>query len=328
MEKENERLRREGRREYEDTVREFVQFVRKRDPRYVPQAPRTEEERRADNLARSKEQAARARAANAAAQSEYKPADWTRVAPEVEDMYEDAYSEVGEEEESEEEERLECVVCRKIFKTQGQMVAHENSKKHKQAVWQLKKKMQKENKEMGLSAQASDNEDDEEVEEDLDDVQLDEVEDQEEEEKEKVKNEEEEVPVTDEKSKEETPSPKPVAENAAKGGESDNEQGGEDEDEDEEEEDSDYVPISRFHARVFGSSNMPGDDNDDDDDDSALADTLAETSLEAPEPAGKEPPSQQPKLGKAKAKREKKKAAAAAASGTGTPVSEVRTRKP
>ncbi|KAF8459463.1 hypothetical protein BGX38DRAFT_16327 [Terfezia claveryi] len=153
MEKENDRLCHEAKQEYEDNVREFVQFVRKRDPRYIPPTPKTEAERQAESLARSREQAARARAANAAAQKEYKPADWAQVAPEGDGLYDDNEYSEGEGEEEELKLVFECVVCRKMFKTDGQMGAHEKSKKHKQEVLKLKKQMEKENRELGLSAE-------------------------------------------------------------------------------------------------------------------------------------------------------------------------------
>jgi len=286
MEGENYRLRCEAKQEYQDVVREFVQFVRKRDPRYTPQVPKTEAERQEENLARSREQAARARAANAAAQKEYTPVDWAQAAPEVGGLYDDEYSE------GEEKERLvfECVACRKVFKTEGQVDAHEKSKKHKQAIFQLMKEMKRENRELGLSTEVSEGEEGEE-EEKLRNIvggQLDDSKDTEGSEEKEIHTE----LVAGEESEDEAPTAKKAED-------------GEKEEAEEEAEDSDYVSTSAFHARVFG-------------DDDSLATTLLETSLDEK----KSPPPQQPKIGMAKAKREKRKAAAAAASGSGTPVNE------
>ncbi|KAF8424018.1 hypothetical protein EV426DRAFT_717019 [Tirmania nivea] len=317
MEKENDRLRHEAKREYEDNVREFVQFVRKRDPRYTTHIPKTEAERQAENLARSREQAARARAANTAAQKEYKPANWTQVVPEKDGLYDSECSE-GEEEVL----VFECVACRKAFKTEGQMGAHEKSKKHKQAVFQLKKKLEKEDRDLGLSAEVSEEEGEEEEEgkeghvggERLDgskDTRGGEV------------KEERRVVVAREGGEEKTSSTNSSAEQASKKAEDEAEEEGEEgkegkEDGSEEAEDSDYVSTSTFHARVFGSTTpMTGESGNETVGSSNLATTLAGTTLDE-----KKPQPQPPKIGKAKAKREKKKAAAAAASGAGPSVNE------
>ncbi|KAF8461081.1 hypothetical protein BDZ91DRAFT_387175 [Kalaharituber pfeilii] len=135
MEKENQRLRDDAKRDFEDNVRQFVQFVRKRDPRYTPKTGPTEAERQAANLARSKEQAAKARAANAARQAEYKAADWTEVNHDEAYPIDEYIDGIRPDEECE-ALVYECPACKKKFKTEGQFVAHEKSKKHKQAVWQ------------------------------------------------------------------------------------------------------------------------------------------------------------------------------------------------
>lgn len=137
-------------------------FVRKRDPRFIANS-QTEAQRQAALLAASKEQAARQRAENAAKLRNYKAADWTRVSNEAvaelynsEDLDDEESSAIeGEEEEEEEEaeviiQRFECIVCKKTFGSEGQMNAHERSKKHIKAIQVLKRQMQKENKEFDL----------------------------------------------------------------------------------------------------------------------------------------------------------------------------------
>lgn len=49
-------------------------------------------------------------------------------------------------------ERYECVVCKKTFGSEGQMDAHERSKKHTKNVQALERQMRKENKELGLNS--------------------------------------------------------------------------------------------------------------------------------------------------------------------------------
>ncbi|RPA86454.1 DnaJ-domain-containing protein [Ascobolus immersus RN42] len=154
MEKENKKVRDEAIAEYNGDVKAFILFVRKRDPRYKPNS-QTEAERQKILLQQSKEQAARARARNAEERKHYKVADW--AVPNPDDIPEEFLSTdeeaEGEEEEEEESEPeiWECLVCRKVFKTEGQFSAHEMSKKHKQAVQKLKRTMQKENEDLNLS---------------------------------------------------------------------------------------------------------------------------------------------------------------------------------
>ena len=141
MEKENKRLRDEGRREFNDAVRALLAFVRKRDPRYTPNTQSDAERQQAMREA-AKAQAARARAANAAMMTQEVP-EWTK-SREPEDVEE------SEEEELEEVE-FECVACRKIFKSERQFEVHEKSKKHQKAVQALRRKMREDDRNFRLS---------------------------------------------------------------------------------------------------------------------------------------------------------------------------------
>jgi DnaJ family protein A protein 5 len=140
MEEENGKLRKAARQEFNDAVRSLVAFVRKRDPRYVPNT-QTEEERQKVLRDAAAAQAARARAANAAKMEDVVP-EWTKVR-EPEELEES-------EEEEVEEHVLECVACNKIFKSERQWEAHEKSKKHQKAVRALQHKMRKENAHLDL----------------------------------------------------------------------------------------------------------------------------------------------------------------------------------
>ncbi|TGZ83132.1 DnaJ-domain-containing protein [Ascodesmis nigricans] len=166
MEKENIKARETARREFNDTVQNFVKFVRKRDPRWTPnsmsEAERLEAVRKA-----SREQAQRMKKENAKKREEYQAAEWTQFTEEheMEDIWsggsgdEAGGNEKGQRQngdESEEEieyyevEKFECIVCGKTFKSKNQMDAHEKSKKHTKAVQQLKRQMMKEHKEFNL----------------------------------------------------------------------------------------------------------------------------------------------------------------------------------
>ena len=134
MEKENRRFRDAGIREFNDTVRQLVAFVRKRDPRYKPNT-QTQAERQKIIRDAATAQAARSRAANRARLAEKQSIpQWAKQKESIEE-------EDQEVQEEEPEEQFECVVCRKTFKSEQQFGVHEKSKKHLKAVQRLTKDM-------------------------------------------------------------------------------------------------------------------------------------------------------------------------------------------
>ncbi|KAK4194443.1 putative DnaJ-like protein subfamily A member 5 [Triangularia verruculosa] len=149
MEKENKKLRDEGIREFNDAVLSLVAFVKKRDPRYVPNT-QSEAERQQVLRNSAAAQAARSRAAHQEKMAEYTVPDWAQ--PTERQDYEGEFS--MSEEESEVEE-IECVVCNKTFRSEKQFEAHEKSKKHIKAVQHLKRQMRKENISFDLDPQDS-----------------------------------------------------------------------------------------------------------------------------------------------------------------------------
>ena len=146
MEKENKRFRDEGIREFNDTVRSLVAFVKKRDPRFKPNT-QSEAERQKILRDAAAAQAARSRAANQVKLDGHVLAEWQQVR-------ESAEGDASEEEE-EMEEHFECVVCSKTFKSEKQYEAHERSKKHTKAVQQLRRTMQMEDKTLKLDGTLS-----------------------------------------------------------------------------------------------------------------------------------------------------------------------------
>ncbi|CAH0037057.1 unnamed protein product [Clonostachys solani] len=151
MEKENKKLREDAAREFNDAVRFLVTFVRKRDPRYLPNS-QTESERQKAMRDAAAAQAARSRAANQEKLASAGVSDWVTAR---ENEVEENHFEESEEEEEEEEseiEVLECVVCNKEFKSLNQLEAHERSKKHTKAVQQLRRQMRKEGAELELDS--------------------------------------------------------------------------------------------------------------------------------------------------------------------------------
>ncbi|TQV98321.1 hypothetical protein V2A60_007929 [Cordyceps javanica] len=145
MEKANKKLREDAAREFNDAVRFLVTFVRKRDPRYIPNT-QTEAQRQEMSRMAAAAQAARSRAANQERMAEYKLPDWARFRENVSDGEEFSLSEAESE-----VEILECVVCDKSFKSEKQLEAHERSKKHLKALQQLRWQMRKEGVELQLN---------------------------------------------------------------------------------------------------------------------------------------------------------------------------------
>ncbi|KAI1117816.1 DnaJ domain-containing protein [Nemania sp. NC0429] len=139
MEKDNKKLREDAIRQFNDAVRSLVIFVRKRDPRYVPNN-QSEAERQKILRDSAAAQAARSRAAH---QEKMNSAD---AIPEwAQSRGDDAHmSEFSASEEESEVEEIECIVCNKTFKSEKQFESHEKSKKHAKAVQQLKRQMRKE----------------------------------------------------------------------------------------------------------------------------------------------------------------------------------------
>jgi DnaJ family protein A protein 5 len=288
MEKENQKFRDDGRRDFNDAVRTLVAFVRKRDPRYKVDTKSADEKAKAQRDAR-KAQAARARAAQMAKLEHEAQAlpSWATARP--------ADEEEEETEEESEEELYECVACHKNFKSERQWDAHEKSKKHKKAIQALQWKMKKENANLNLDDDALSSDfmtpvegadgaasDTNGLDESVEDItsKADElvVEDD----------------VTDEDEYENSVVSEPQATHTAKVEEKDDEGESSDSDEDDE-----YASRSDIEARLNGPTPI----------DASVADTeTATTEINAlDEPQGDLTP-QVPKLGKAKQKKAKKAA--------------------
>lgn len=176
MEKENKRMRETAKREYNDTVRSLVSFIRKRDPRVKAhinsQSTATnsveEMQRRKEAAEREmREQEERARA--------YRKQTWDAWEHGAEDSEEDSEASFGENvqgndegEENLEEflDELECFACDKVFQSEAAFANHEKSNKHKKQVQKLQREMQKEDRELQKSMKEMNVEEEEEKEED------------------------------------------------------------------------------------------------------------------------------------------------------------------
>lgn len=205
MENMNQKSRDAARKEFNETIRALVAFVRKRDPRFKAHSKLSGGTKRRNekaSTAASKAQARRARQANMDAKKNYSQQEWETGATEdfdeflSEDELElrnrqkekewkqrramrkngDDVSSEGSEDDSEVEDVLqifECVVCSKSFKTKKQLVAHEKSKKHMKAFQKLKWEMKKDGIDVSLHVSEEDKEDKEDEDEENGTVQSD-----------------------------------------------------------------------------------------------------------------------------------------------------------
>lgn len=163
MEKENKKARDAGRKEYNETVRRFVGFIKKRDPRVKKGAEEFENSRRRQQQENLKRQAKQQKLQRMAEMNNHEVQDWQQMDMEelelVEEMLKQEFgsdsdettdSEFDEFEDQLNEELFECVVCDKFFKSKSQFETHESSNKHKQNVEALREEMLREGIELGI----------------------------------------------------------------------------------------------------------------------------------------------------------------------------------
>ncbi|CAN6998783.1 unnamed protein product [Brassica oleracea var. botrytis] len=129
MEEENKKVRKKAKREYNETVRGLAAFVKKRDKRVVDMMVKKSAEmelKKAEERERKKkmEKERLERAMN------YEEPDWAKAQDEEEEEV--------EEDGKKKSEQLYCIVCSKKFKSEKQWKNHEQSKKHKEKVAELR----------------------------------------------------------------------------------------------------------------------------------------------------------------------------------------------
>ncbi|KAL6554719.1 hypothetical protein OROHE_007458 [Orobanche hederae] len=154
MEEDNKKLRKKARREYNETVRGLAEFVKKRDKRVIDmqlkrnaemEKKKEEEKKRKKELEREKAEKAR----------NYEEPEWAKVEEDVEN---DEAEDVVEEK----RRQFYCVVCSKKFKSDKQWRNHEQSKKHKEKVTELREAFSDEDKEYEATTETNRSEADEE----------------------------------------------------------------------------------------------------------------------------------------------------------------------
>ncbi|KAH9999223.1 DnaJ domain-containing protein [Russula compacta] len=143
MEKENKKARDTARKEYNETVRALVMFVRKRDPRYKAYIAR-----QAQSSGQSPPTVASGTVTprKTALKSTFVVQDWQKVAEPCDATADLEWARA----EGTDDEEWECIACNKTFRSEAAWNSHERSKKHLRAVGQLKREMQNEEVELDL----------------------------------------------------------------------------------------------------------------------------------------------------------------------------------
>ncbi|KAF9523541.1 DnaJ domain-containing protein [Crepidotus variabilis] len=138
MEKDNRKAREDAKREYNDTIRSLIKFIRKRDPRY-----KKHQESLANNAV--SKTSAENRINPQKATEAYVEQDWQKV--DTRHLHADLDWAVAEGEDLEE---WECVACGKSFRSEAAWDSHERSKKHLKEVERLKREMQLDDEDLEL----------------------------------------------------------------------------------------------------------------------------------------------------------------------------------
>ncbi|KAK4048685.1 hypothetical protein OIV83_004655 [Microbotryomycetes sp. JL201] len=151
MEQENKKERSAQKREYSETVRNLVLFVRRRDPRF--KAAQNDDAQRAAEAAKIKAemlQAAKERAQEREREAaNYREQEWQRGNGTATAEWRERSEDESVQEEEEEEEQW-CVACNKGFRSGGAWENHERSRKHVKNVERLVREMQLEDEALGL----------------------------------------------------------------------------------------------------------------------------------------------------------------------------------
>lgn len=175
MEKENKKLRDFAKKEYNEAIRNFVKFIRKRDPRVKKGIEEFENNRKMKNQENLQKQIKQTNLQNKVSNIEnFEVQDWQKLdldeLNDLEEMLKKEYalsssssdtsdSEFDDFKDQEDEDFFECVICNKFFKSEQQYNSHEQSNKHKKLVKRLKWEMRKEGLELGIDEEDLDMDD-------------------------------------------------------------------------------------------------------------------------------------------------------------------------
>jgi DnaJ homolog subfamily A member 5 len=143
MEKDNKKARDDARREYNDTVRTLVKFLRRRDPRFAKFS------KEQDELSASKQ--AQAKASSSAQRANlaesYVEQPWQKASA---GQSSQADLEWSLAEGDDDQVDWECVACNKVFRSEAAWDSHERSKKHLKEIEKLRMEMEMDDEELEL----------------------------------------------------------------------------------------------------------------------------------------------------------------------------------
>lgn len=194
MEKENKKFRDAARKEYNEAIRNFVTFVKKRDPRVKKGIEEFEKQKRLKQKELLDRQVKQQSLQRVMENNLFEPQDWQKMdlkeLEELEEMLKEEYDIESDSESSDsefddfqdnDENFFECIICNKFFKSEKQFGIHESSNKHKKQVKQMKWEMKQEGIDLGIdkddidldefhTASSEFDEEDEDEEDDDDDI--------------------------------------------------------------------------------------------------------------------------------------------------------------
>ena len=162
MEKENKKLRDQSKKLFNETVRKFINFIKKIDSRIDSKARKAYEKNKLNQQREEMKRQAQIEKEERQRQRQlFEEQDWQTVDPddlaEIEEQLDKLYKEEqrinGEESDNEldnNDDLFECVICDKVFKSEKQFEDHERSKKHLKLLKQLQWEMRKEGIELGI----------------------------------------------------------------------------------------------------------------------------------------------------------------------------------
>ena len=138
MEAENKKERGREKKAYVDLVRELAEHVMHRDPRWTVYQARVKAEREAKIAAEMQQKQEESKRIKEL-KEQFRREEAERYRREYEELMKQQTEETGEVEEQEDsEESYYCEACKKEFSTEKQLNNHEQSKKHKQKIQQIR----------------------------------------------------------------------------------------------------------------------------------------------------------------------------------------------
>lgn len=162
MEMKNKKIREAAKKEFNQLVRTLVNLIKKKDKRAQRHRAAAKKADDAENFSAAAAKAAKEKARKKKQEqsqkyaAQYEPQEWEKneEGEEEPDIEQEGNDQSGDD--NDVLHLFECIVCDKIFKSQTQLVKHEESKKHIKSLKQLQREMRKEGMDLGLDTKEED----------------------------------------------------------------------------------------------------------------------------------------------------------------------------